>query len=93
MKGLPAGDYFGGFIRLDGVMEFETLDEIDASNADTQMASNEGLNVFQNRAIDVIKGSNVTRWSVSAIGGIVDPRGVAFVLVADKAINQVFVGQ
>lgn len=93
IKYLPAGDYFGGFVRLDGTMEFESLAEIDASNADTKMASNEGINVFENRAIDVIKGSNVTRWCVNSISGIVEPRGVSYVLVADKAINQVFLGQ
>jgi hypothetical protein len=93
IKYLPAGDYFGGFVRLEGTMEFESLAEIDASNADTKMASNEGINVFENRAIDVIKGSNVTRWCVNSISGIVEPRGVSYVLVADKAINQVFLGQ
>jgi hypothetical protein len=87
IKVLPAGDYFGGFVRLDGVEEFETLNEIDASNADTKMASNEGLNVFENRAVDVIKGTNVTRWTVNSIGGIIEPRGVAFVLVKDQAQN------
>lgn len=87
IKYLPKGDYFGGFVRLDGTMEFETLAEIDASNADTKLASNEGLNVFENRAIDVIKGSNVTRWTVNSIGGIVEPRGVSYVLVKDQAVN------
>lgn len=87
IKVLPAGDYFGGFVRLDGTEEFETLNEIDASNADTKMASNEGLNVFENRAVDVIKGTNVTRWTVNSIGGIIEPRGVAFVLVKDQAVN------
>ena len=89
IKYLPKGDYFGGFVRLDGTMEFETLAEIDASNADTKMASNEGLNVFENRAVDVIKGSNVTRWTVNSIGGIVEPRGVTYVLVKDQAVNVV----
>lgn len=93
IKYLPAGDYFGGFVRIEGSMEFESLAEIDASNADTKLASNEGLNVFENRAIDVIKGSNVTRWTVNSISGIVEPRGVSYILVADKAINQVFLGQ
>ena len=93
IKYLPAGDYFGGFVRVEGSMEFETLAEIDASNADTKLASNEGLNVFENRAIDVIKGQNVTRWTVNSISGIVEPRGVSYILVADKAINQVFLGQ
>lgn len=93
IKYLPAGDYFGGFVRVEGTMEFETLAEIDASNADTKLASNEGLNVFENRAVDVIRGSNVTRWTVNSISGIVEPRGVSYILVADKAINQVFLGQ
>ncbi len=93
IKVLPAGDYFGGFVRLEGTEEFETLNEIDASNADTKLASNEGLNVFENRAVDVIKGQNITRWCVNSISGIVEPRGVSFILVADKAINQVFLGQ
>lgn len=93
IKYLPAGDYFGGFVRIEGSMEFESLAEIDASNADTKLASNEGLNVFENRAVDVIKGSNVTRWTVNSISGIVEPRGVSYILVADKAINQVFLGQ
>ena len=87
IKVLPAGEYFGGFVRLDGTEEFETLNEIDASNADTKIASNEGLNVFENRAVDVIKGTNVTRWTVNSIGGIIEPRGVAFVLVKDQAVN------
>lgn len=87
IKVLPAGEYFGGFVRLDGTEEFETLNEIDASNAETKMASNEGLNVFENRAVDVIKGTNVTRWTVNSIGGIIEPRGVAFVLVKDQAVN------
>lgn len=87
IKVLPAGDYFGGFVRLDGTEEFETLNEIDASNADTKLASNEGLNVFENRAVDVIKGTNVTRWTVNSIGGIIEPRGVTFVLVKDQAQN------
>ena len=89
IKYLPKGDYFGGFVRLDGCMEFESLAEIDASNADTKMASNEGINVFENRAIDVIKGSNVTRWCVNSISGIVEPRGVTYVLVKDQAVNVV----
>mgnify|MGYP003390378765 CR=1 FL=1 len=89
IKYLPKGDYFGGFVRLEGTMEFESLAEIDASNADTKMASNEGINVFENRAIDVIKGSNVTRWCVNSISGIVEPRGVTYVLVKDQAVNVV----
>lgn len=87
IKTLPVGDYFGGFVRLDGAMEHETLDEIDASNADTKKSTNEGLTMFENRAIDVIKGSNITRWTINDIAGIVDPRAVTFVLVKDQAQN------
>lgn len=86
---LEAGNWFGGQIRIDGAYEFEMLDEIDASNADTERADNEGIIVFQNRAIDVLKGSNVTRWSSLVMAGIVEPRCVATVLVKDADCNKV----
>ena len=89
VKFLEAGNYFGGQIRVDGAYEFEMLDEIDASNADTERAENEGIIVFQNRAIDVLKGSNVTRWSSLVMAGIVEPRCVATVLVRDADTNKV----
>lgn len=91
--GLEAGKYFSGLVRLDGAMEFETLDEIDASNADTERADNEGIVVFQNRAIDTIKGSNVTRWTTTTMAGIVEPRAVALVLVKDADVNKVKIVQ
>ena len=86
---MEAGNYFAGQIRLDGAYEFEMLDEIDASNADTERADNEGVVVFQNRAVDVLKGSNVTRWSSIVMAGIVEPRAVATVLVKDADANKV----
>lgn len=89
VKSMEAGNYFAAQIRLDGAYEFETLDELDASNADTERADNEGLNVFMNRAIDVMKGSNVTRWSSVVMAGIVEPRAVATVLVKDADVNKV----
>ena len=89
VKYLAAGNYFAGQIRLDGSYEFEMLDEIDASNADTERADNEGIVVFQNRAVDVMKGSNVTRWSSIVMAGIVEPRAVATVLVSDADTNKV----
>jgi hypothetical protein len=89
VKFLEAGNWFGGQIRVDGAYEFEMLDEIDASNADTERADNEGVIVFQNRAIDVLKGSNVTRWSSLVMAGIVEPRCVATVLVKDADTNKV----
>lgn len=89
VKFLEAGNYFGGQIRVDGAYEFEMLDEIDASNADTERADNEGIIVFQNRAIDVLKGTNVTRWSSLVMAGVVEPRCVATVLVKDADTNKV----
>jgi hypothetical protein len=86
---LPAGDYFGGFIRIDGSMEFETVDQLDASNADTKKETVEGLTVIENRAVDVMKGTNTTRWTVVSMSGIVEPREVAYVLVKDAVINVV----
>lgn len=91
--GLEAGKWFSGIVRLDGAMEMETLDEIDASNADTERADNEGIVVFQNRAIDTIKGSNVTRWTSTVMAGIVEPRAVSLVLVNDADVNKVKIVQ
>lgn len=93
IKSMEAGNYFSGIVRIDGTMEFEMLDEIDASNADTERADNEGVIVFQNRAIDTIKGSNVTRWTSTSMAGIVEPRGVALVLVKDADPNKVNTGK
>ena len=89
VKAIEAGNYYAAQIRLDGSYEFEMLDEIDASNADTERADNEGVIVFQNRAVDVLKGSNVTRWSGITMAGIVEPRAVATVLVKDAVVNLV----
>lgn len=89
VKSMEAGNYFAAQIRLDGAYEFEMLDEIDASNADTERADNEGVIVFQNRAVDVMKGSNVTRWSSIVMAGVVEPRAVATVLVKDAEVNKV----
>lgn len=86
---LPVGDYFGGFLRVDGAMEFESISELDASNADTKKETVEGLTVIENRAVDVIKGTNDTRWTVVTMSGIVEPREVAYVLVKDQVINEV----
>lgn len=86
---LPVGDYFGGFLRVDGAMEFETIGELDASNADTKKETVEGLTVIENRAVDVIKGTNDTRWTVVSMSGIVEPREVAYFLVKDQVYNVV----
>lgn len=84
---LPVGDWYGGFVRIDGSMEFETVDKLDASNADTKTETVEGLTVIENRAVDVMAGKNDTRWTVVSMSGIVDPREVSLVYVKDKVVN------
>ena len=86
---LPVGDWYGGFVRIEGSMEFETVDKLDASNADTKTETVEGLTVIENRAVDVMAGKNDTRWTVVSMSGIVDPREVALVYVKDRVYNVV----
>lgn len=86
---LPVGDFYCGMCRIDGAMEFETVDKLDASNADTKTETVEGLTVIENRAVDVMAGKNDTRWTVVSLSGIVDPREVAMFYVKDKVINVV----
>lgn len=76
-----AGDYFTGHVRIDGAMEFDTLDKLDTSNAETKVGSINGVTVHENRAIDNIKGQNITRWDCVALAGIVEDRGVAYIMV------------
>lgn len=78
-----AGDYFTGIVRIDGAMEFDTLDKLDTSNAETKVGSINGVTVHENRAIDNIKGQNITRWDCVALAGIVEDRGVAYIMVKD----------
>ncbi len=78
-----AGDYFSGLVRIDGAMEFDTLDKLDTSNAETKVGSVNGVTVHENRAIDNIKGQNITRWDCVALAGIVEDRGVAYLLVKE----------
>lgn len=78
-----AGVYNTGIVRIDGAMEFDTLDKLDFSNAETKSGSVNGVTVHENRAVNALKGSNVTRWDIVALAGIVDPRGVAYVMVKE----------
>ena len=77
----PAGTYHAGIVRVDGAMEFDTLDKLDWSNADSKTSSVAGVTVHENRAVDSIKGSNVTRFDIVALAGIVEPRACVYVLV------------
>lgn len=71
------GKYFMGLVRANGAMEFETLDKLDAAGADYEKQSVEGLNVHQNRLVDLESMTNYTRWDIVSLAGIVDGRAVA----------------
>lgn len=78
-----AGTYYAGIVRVDGAMEFDTLPKLDWSNADSKSSTVAGVTVHENRAIEPLKGSNVTRFDIVALAGIVEPRACAYVLVKE----------
>lgn len=86
---IEEGLYFTGILRLDGAMEFETLNKLDWSNADQSSDSIEGVKVHEGRAVDVITGSNKTRWTVASLAGIVEPRACTYVCIKDATANLV----
>lgn len=88
---IKEGLYYTGIVRLDGTMEFDTLKKQDWSNADLTSSGIEGITVHCARAVDVIAGTNKTRWAVASIAGVVEPRGVAYICVKDQLPNQVVV--
>lgn len=87
VNSIEAGQYFTGIIRLDGAMEFDTLKKLDWSNAESISDPVEGVTVHEGRAVDVITGSNKTRWTVASLAGIIEPRAVAYVCVKDAPVN------
>lgn len=87
VNSIEAGQYFTGIIRLDGAMEFDTLKKLDWSNAESTSDPVEGVTVHEGRAVDVITGSNKTRWTVASLAGIIEPRAVAYVCVKDATAN------
>lgn len=89
VNSIEAGQYFTGIIRLDGAMEFDTLKKLDWSNAESTSEPVEGVTVHEGRAVDVITGSNKTRWTVASLAGIIEPRAVAYVCVKDATANLV----
>lgn len=76
-----AGKYFGGFVRADGAMEFETLEKLDAAGADYQKETVMGVTVHQNKLVDLAKMENITRFDTVVLAGIVEPRCNAYVLI------------
>lgn len=87
VNSIEAGQYFTGIIRLDGAMEFDTLKKLDWSNAESTSNPVEGVTVHEGRAVDVITGSNKTRWTVASLAGIVEPRACAYICVKDATAN------
>ena len=76
-----AGKYFGGLIRCNGAMEFETLDKIDAAGSDYKKETVEGITVHENKLVDLKNMTNWTRFDTITLAGVVEPRGVAYFLV------------
>lgn len=76
-----AGNYFGGIIRAEGAMEFETLEKLDAEGAEYEKGSVDGVNIHKNKLVDLATMVNKTRFDIVSMAGIVEPRAVAYILV------------
>jgi hypothetical protein len=72
-----AGKYYTGIVRVDGAMEFETLDKLEASGAEYEKSPNvAGLTVHQNKLVDLKAMTTDCRWDIVTLAGTVDQRGV-----------------
>lgn len=86
---IAAGTYYMGIIRVEGAQEFDTLKKVDWSNAEQSSDPIEGITVHEGRTVDILKGTNVTRWSVAGVSQCIEPRGAALILVKDVQPNLV----
>ena len=86
---IAAGTYYMGIIRVEGAQEFDTLKKVDWSNAEQSSDSIEGITVHEGRTVDILKGTNVTRWSVAGVSQCIESRGAALILVKDAQPNLV----
>jgi 3D (Asp-Asp-Asp) domain-containing protein len=86
---IAAGTYYMGIIRTEGAQEFDTFKNLDWSNADQTSESIEGIYVHEGRVVDILKGTNTTRWTVASISQCIEPRCSALVLVKDAQPNLV----
>lgn len=82
---IAAGTYYVGIIRTEGAQEFDTFKNLDWSNADQTSESIEGIYVHEGRVVDILKGTNTTRWTVASVSQCIEPRCAALVLVKDAA--------
>ena len=89
VNALKAGTYFTGIIRLNGSFEMDTVKNQDWSNADETVSTPNGIVMHTARAVDVLKGTNVTRYNISGVFGICEPRAVAYVCISDATANVV----
>lgn len=89
VNSLKAGTYFTGIIRLNGSFEMDTVKNQDWSNADETVSTPNGITMHTARAVDVLKGTNVTRYNISGVFGICEPRAVAYVCISDATANVV----
>lgn len=83
------GTYFTGIFRVNGAFEFDTLPELDWSNAEESVTSPQGITMHTARAVNVLGGSNVTRYAIAALAGIVESRGCSYVCIKDQTANLV----
>lgn len=86
---ISAGTYFTGIIRLNGAFEADTMKNLDWSNADSRVSTPNGITMHTARAVDVLKGTNVTRYTIAGVWGITDPRAVTYVCIKDATANVV----
>lgn len=86
---ITAGTYYTGIIRVEGAQEFDTLKKVDWSNADQSSEAIEGFTIHEGRVVDILAGTNVTRWYVGGVSQCIEPRGAALVLIKDAQPNLV----
>ena len=86
---IKEGTYFTGIIRLNGAFEADTVKDLDWSNADERVSTPNGITMHTARAVDVMKGTNTTRYTIAGVWGIIDPRAVTYVCIKDATSNVV----
>lgn len=86
---IAAGTYYMGIIRTEGAQEFDTFKNLDWSNADQTSESIEGIYVHEGRVVDILAGTNTTRWTVASVSQCIEPRCAALVLIKDAQPNLV----
>lgn len=86
---IKEGTYFTGIIRLNGAFEADTIKDLDWSNADERVSTPNGITMHTARAVDVMKGTNTTRYTIAGVWGITDPRAVTYVCIKDGTANVV----